>query len=1370
MAKQDGGIIVLDDDDDDGELKTGSAWVARPWKLPSSSSIPPKTVASPPLAGSKTPSSVRAVRSRTPRTTSNDKSQTPPPFISKDQPHTPPSTSKYCPQVNHSTSTCLPTTQTNGSDVMPVPEKEDAKGSLKAINENLFKEFVDFCGSETAEHPEVMSFLQGRYQKTSPAFLASTEFRNVIGRCLNRVQKKKSKVYVYINELCTVLKSNSEKKKVLLSSAPAAGSKHKQPQHPSGVPSGDRLAEERADSHGEESQEAGTDAPAETEDAGQHHPGSRRQIRYLENLLSVYTTEIRRLQEKELDLEQLDDEDSIYIQENRLKRKMIRIFQKLCELKSCCSRTGRVIEQRIPYRGTRYPEVNRRIQKFINKPDNFPDYGDILKVIEKANIRHNLELSKRQMQSMAADAFRDVGNRLQERRHLDMVYNFGSHLTDKYKTGTDPALMDPVLARRLRDNRSVALSHLDEVVKKYAVMQDDGEDELDRKRRRGGSSHYLMRGSKEPEASTSASMNQESEEDEDEDDESSDTDIEEELQKCEGMSDPEDEAVEEEPAPDITESDQRMDNRSEPSQCSSAGEEVEDEDDEDDDDEDEEEEEDEDQDANIKNGEDPKQPEDDSKGFSKPVSPESSEMPDKTTEHKNGPMEDLKEDSLGSRLTADNGELKELEEGTKKVLKPDPMQVENKPINLLKQKRHSIGVNNCRDDSMEDSNKSSGMANHDAMDCGSNPDAGKYSVPAASKSADSVILEYERPVKKAISSEIEPFYEPPSKIDSPPVRATVPSESSVELVSDLRKSSKTPATVNFQTCSSLEMPFSDLESVCQTAGDPVLSTPISLVSSAGTAGSSATCITSEMVHHKPASSPALCEPHSMSSPQPESPGLLLGNAEPLKDSSVEACGSQAASPVPLKTQSSLHLQISGPSVSSSPNHLALPQTEMDLQMASTCLPFSPPSRELNGSPSPTQSPRVLVSPVSFPKPPDSPTTSRAPPDSSSVCAQHPASSNAPPPIASSKSSLYQTASPKPAGFQSASPRPMVCQSVSPRLVSPGLDEASQLNSPRSRTTSPESSQSSSSALESLASSSGCSVSQAGSPASSKSLRRSGSKLKRHISGLAESKVCSRTKSSASSDCSVDPGKDMASSGPHNSHGAGITASQESRLCGDKPHSLGACKVTSAEHKGSLKTSQDKCVLIEQTLPTPAESLQAKNVSLDSKDLHPNPALSTCATRIAVKTENPTAAPLKRKRTLADTVRTLQSKFDTASQENGRKYSMASVNGSRAGSFAQGKHQPKRMRREEGYHNSSVVEVHSINSDSDDDEANLSLNLHVTCVSPHSPAPSVDSTQDSTFLSLVTSSSFSSRQQHKITKINASTQCDPEEVIVLSDSD
>ncbi|XP_069097965.1 death domain-associated protein 6 [Pleurodeles waltl] len=1353
MAKQDGGIIVLDDDDDDDELKIGSSWVARPWKLPSPLNVQRRTFTTGSLTQTQSPSSASNLPLKTHPSTSKANLRS----VPCTQSQTPPSTSKSHPTTHLSSSESLPAPQTNGSDVMSVSDKESAQILLKATNEKLFKEFMDLCGNETVEHPEVMSFLLGRYQKASPAFLASTEFRNVIGRCLTRVQNKKSKVYVYINELCTVLKSNSEKKKVVLSSAPAPASKQKQSQQLQSHPPADNSAIKTTDDfEQDEKQEDNEDTGAETKEDVEHRKASKRQIRYLENLLSVYTTEIRRLQEKELDLTQLDDEDSIYIQENRLKRKMIRIFEKLCELKSCCSLTGRVIEQRIPYRGTRYPEVNRHIQKFINKPDNFPDYGDILKVIEKANIRHSLDLTKRQMQSMAADAFREVGNRLQERRHLDMVYNFGSHLTDQYKAGTDPALMDPTLARRLRENRSVALTHLDEVVRKYAVMQDEGEEEMDRRRRRG--SMQLRRGVKGSPASSS--IDQESEEDEkeneeqeeeddyeDEDDVSSDTDIEEELQKCEDLSEPEEEAAEEEPVLDITEIDQRMDNRSEPSQFSSAGEEVEDEDDEDDEDEDEEEEDD---DTNVKNDKDFREPQG---GLTtKPDYPKWMENHSKSTELNSKEKKCLKIDALGS-YGSENMEPMELEVITEEVPKQDI----NEGGVLVKQHRQIF------------------------LDPESNAD------PVAEESDEhQEVLQQEDFVLN-----IEPLYV--SDTDSPQMLALVPSSTPssvpVKAQSDFHTSAKSPNASSSEPetlqvsstepdCASLE-PSVDTETMSQRA--VLLNSLQTHGSTASSPGSESTA--SEIMLQQPALPQASCELQSILIPESAKAetSLPLMSSEMPSLSPHMSGGCSSNSPdsqnASCRTLSPIHLTALEPSVPSTPSQShSLPKSSKcqdssirtsESQGGSSQLESEP--LKLSGSHVPSPEPSASSSPSSSP----SSQMALSPcPDGSISHTQSPRSTVS---LSSSSQPSSLSATPKLPGSPSTSPRPpdstSVCQGLpesstswttSPQAVCTGPTGASSPCSSASRTTSPESSQ--------------LCLSQGAPPKPARSLRSGASKLQSVSSGLSKTKLCSRTKSSDASNSSADCGKRTDSLGFHNSDDVSLKVPRDLQLNKDIQLSSGACKDTSAVHKGSMKRSKDKLVLAEKTDTPHTEPLLLKDLSRESRCLNatmplvPKSPVATCVTKLNLKSETSSNTPVKRKRTLADTVKTLQSKFDSSSQENGRKLSVATINGNPGVSFLQSHHQPKRARRDDSYHNSNVGEVHSINSDSDNEEGNISLDLHVTCVTPDSPGPLVDSTQDSAFLNLVNSSPFSSRPQHKSTKINAATQCDPEEVIVLSDSD
>ncbi|XP_070531634.1 uncharacterized protein [Ptychodera flava] len=212
---------------------------------------------------------------------------------------------------------------------------------------------------------------------------------------------------------------------------------------------------------------------------------STSQIRRLENLLKEVSDEIRRLQEKELTLDELDEEDSDHIQEHRLKKRFMKIWNKLCELKGLSSGTGRAIEKRICFEGTRYQEINKKIEKFVNK-HGFPDYHDVLGIVRKVNRKKQMNLKPKYLNEIAADAFRTVGISLQQRREVDFRLNFGSHLTDDFKATNDPAKRDQDLFKRLKSNQSIGKKRLEGVLneykeKQYALEQsghlvDDGSD------------------------------------------------------------------------------------------------------------------------------------------------------------------------------------------------------------------------------------------------------------------------------------------------------------------------------------------------------------------------------------------------------------------------------------------------------------------------------------------------------------------------------------------------------------------------------------------------------------------------------------------------------------------------------------------------------------------------------------------------------------------------------------------------------------------------------------------------------------------------------------------------------------------------------
>ncbi|KAM6903371.1 death domain-associated protein 6 isoform 2-T2 [Lycodopsis pacificus] len=433
---------------------------------------------------------------------------------------------------------------------------------LQAENQSLFTEFVEHCSTHTQDCPEVLTFLQTKHAKASPEYLFSVEFRNTLGRCLTRTQANRSKTFVYINELCTALRKHAAKRRQALTKVePGISTSSSSVQFTSGLP---KVKDESKDEMNEEEDgvkpAAGDKQPSTSVlQEGNNKEGpeaekkakraSRRQIAYLENLLKVYNDEICRLQQAELNLDDLGTEDSLYIQEHKLKRKMIKIYEKLCELKECSTLTGRVIEQRIPYKSTRYPEINRKIERFINSPEaqrNPPDFQDIFQQVLRANERHNLCLSRKQLEQIAQEAFRETWRCMHERRHLDLVYNFGSRLTDAYKPATDPALEDPSLLRKLRSNREVALSRLEEVITNYAIKQEDAEEQDRAKRLEKDSKEKETHksengeGTKEVNGVAEVEEEEEMEEDDDEEDESSDPDIEEEIQASTQQNGPDD--------------------------------------------------------------------------------------------------------------------------------------------------------------------------------------------------------------------------------------------------------------------------------------------------------------------------------------------------------------------------------------------------------------------------------------------------------------------------------------------------------------------------------------------------------------------------------------------------------------------------------------------------------------------------------------------------------------------------------------------------------------------------------------------------------------------------------------------------------------
>nr|CAH8822036.1 unnamed protein product [Trichobilharzia regenti] len=194
-------------------------------------------------------------------------------------------------------------------------------------------------------------------------------------------------------------------------------------------------------------------------------------IARLEVLLVRLSQAIRELEEKELDLDELDSSDSPYLKLDTLKRQYLKAWRRLCEIRNVARISGRILRQRFTYNGCQYSKVNEMIEDLVNKKKLFPDCTDIYRIVATVNKKENLNLTGSTVKSMAREIFLDVGHLLKQRRQDDLRHDFGCHLTDDLCEDDDPTYSDRDLRRRLNENKRLGDNNLNKVFKHFIDLQ-----------------------------------------------------------------------------------------------------------------------------------------------------------------------------------------------------------------------------------------------------------------------------------------------------------------------------------------------------------------------------------------------------------------------------------------------------------------------------------------------------------------------------------------------------------------------------------------------------------------------------------------------------------------------------------------------------------------------------------------------------------------------------------------------------------------------------------------------------------------------------------------------------------------------------------
>ncbi|XP_067124594.1 death domain-associated protein 6-like isoform X1 [Centruroides vittatus] len=341
-----------------------------------------------------------------------------------------------------------------------------------------FKKFLELCRCsmndiDESEREKIINKLRKRYNSANPLFISSKNFYSFVDKKIEDVVNDYKNIYVHIEEVYTELKGFSCKRHKNSSETSA-------PKNETSAKIGESNTSKENDAtvNSVESnllrtnqfkeEKTGESRVNNTIQTIEHKPNSKH-IKRLEILLKKIHHKIKSLQQKELSLDDMDDPESIYIQEDRFVKRFNKVWKKICVLTGRTTKTGRQTERRFCFNGSRYPEINSKVERFINKKKIFPDYKDILNIVMSVN--DVLKFSNNQAQSVAREVFEEVGKLLQKRRLQDNRDLMGCFLTDDVDLNNDPAWENEDLKNRLEESSKIASKNLEELMESYVLKQ-----------------------------------------------------------------------------------------------------------------------------------------------------------------------------------------------------------------------------------------------------------------------------------------------------------------------------------------------------------------------------------------------------------------------------------------------------------------------------------------------------------------------------------------------------------------------------------------------------------------------------------------------------------------------------------------------------------------------------------------------------------------------------------------------------------------------------------------------------------------------------------------------------------------------------------
>ncbi|XP_017474864.1 PREDICTED: uncharacterized protein LOC108365374, partial [Rhagoletis zephyria] len=308
----------------------------------------------------------------------------------------------------------------------------------------------------------VKSKLIKYYYNVHPDFVCSKGFSKNLRTVIANIRKEPDLVYLHLKTVVDELKVRSKNKEAV----PTLLVRSEEKSDITACSSGTRDRDRESTAGG--GAESGDAVVEEIGSTGNKHTDE--QIKKLNKALYILTKRIEVLESTEVDWE---DEDSSYLQVERFKKRACQIYEKICDLTGESKNAHRLVKKPIHFNGTTYTQFNKTLQAYVNRTKEFPDYFDVLRMLEHCNRQYAYTLATFEMKRIAHDAFMKVGKLLQSRRKTDL-YETVTHFTAHEK---DPASVDPALQAKLSENQKKR-TRISDVIEKFAREQDMLREEL----------------------------------------------------------------------------------------------------------------------------------------------------------------------------------------------------------------------------------------------------------------------------------------------------------------------------------------------------------------------------------------------------------------------------------------------------------------------------------------------------------------------------------------------------------------------------------------------------------------------------------------------------------------------------------------------------------------------------------------------------------------------------------------------------------------------------------------------------------------------------------------------------------------------------